>query len=375
MSGKDLPSDTTTISTLSVEQADRLARREGDLDLDGLITLSLEVATALAKHEGSLSLNGLTSLSDKAADALAKHKDDLSLDGLTTLSPEAAEALAKHKGGLSLKALRPVLSSARDADARWPSFNVWWEQVGEPKASKMVEEHCREHEPNDPDDSAGGDSWHVNDLMHSGEAVEQIAERAGGLFKKGRAGEFWEMTTSDTSYCELDEVLEEAYEAGKARKDGTIGTDCEDDCEDEDGEEDQEGDDEGDDDSVNVSEPPNKSQEIRKAATLLAAEGGHPLPEAIIASLSTRSIEVSLDQVMLVLRRMGMAPPDDSEAADGEEDQEVISSVADLINALSRMEKTSMIRIRVEVDGEVSGYMNIDKVEVVDDGVEISTCD
>ena len=78
---------------------------------------------------------------------------------------------------------------------------------------------------------------------------------------------------------------------------------------------------------------------------------------------------------MLVLRRMGMAPPDDSEAADGEEDQEVISSVADLINALSRMEKTSMIRIRVEVDGEVSGYMNIDKVEVVDDGVEISTCD
>jgi len=115
----------------------------------------------------------------------------------------------------------------------------------------------------------------------------------------------------------------------------------------------------------------NKGEEIRKVANGMKAKGEMPRPVVIIDMLKKQGIVVSSPQVSMVLKRMGFRPRDD----DGEDDQEVISSVADLMNALSGMEKTSRIRIRVEVDGEVSGYMKIDKVEVVDDGVEISTWD
>ena len=113
----------------------------------------------------------------------------------------------------------------------------------------------------------------------------------------------------------------------------------------------------------------NKGEEIRKVANGIKAKGEMPRPVVIIDMLKKQGIVVSSPQVSMVLKRMGFRPRDD----DGEDDREVISSVADLMNALSGMEKTSSIRIRVEVDGEVIGYMDIDKVEVVDDGVEIST--
>jgi hypothetical protein len=116
---------------------------------------------------------------------------------------------------------------------------------------------------------------------------------------------------------------------------------------------------------------PSDTEEIRKIANGMKAKGEMPRPAVIIDMLKKQGIVVPSPQVSMVLKRMGFRPRDD----DGEDAQELISSVADLINALSGMEKTSRIRIRVEVDGEVSGYMNIDKVEVVGDGVEISTWD
>jgi len=317
MGGKDLPSDTTTISTLSVEQADRLARREGDLDLDGLTTLSLEVATALAKHEGALTLSGLTLLSAEAAEALAKqrgelglggltklspevagalakhkgtllglsglrtlspevaealgrheatlflrglndlscevadrlakhegalvldglttlslevaqalakHEGYLSLDGLTTLSPEVAEALAKHEGQLDLNGLsaevgaalrtRPTSHGDAEAGRVFGSFNEWWDAVGQQEVSSVEQAWLKDNEPNDPDDSGGGDYWHVNQVMHEGEAHNTTHEIAERVFNMGLDGEEWEPNMSDGLFCDLDSVVDHAYSAG-----------------------------------------------------------------------------------------------------------------------------------------------------------------
>jgi hypothetical protein len=87
------------VKSISVEAADALARRNGNLSLDSVTTLTDAAAAALARHRGgTLSLNGLKTLSDGAAAALAGREGRLSLNGLTTLSSGAAKALAAHKG-------------------------------------------------------------------------------------------------------------------------------------------------------------------------------------------------------------------------------------------------------------------------------------
>ena len=53
----------------------------------------------------------------------------------------------------------------------------------------------------------------------------------------------------------------------------------------------------------------------------------------------------------------------------------MISTVADLIKALSGMDQASRVRIRIFVDDEEDDIMNVGKVEMKDDGVEILTWD
>lgn len=52
-------------------------------------------------------------------------------------------------------------------------------------------------------------------MMHNGDAHEMTAEIAEEIFEKGRKGEPWRMAQENSLYCELDEVIEESYEAGR----------------------------------------------------------------------------------------------------------------------------------------------------------------
>jgi hypothetical protein len=67
------PWNTIKIKTLTVEQAEALAKHEGELRLDGLTTITPEVAKALAKGEGLLSLNGLTTITPEALKILREN--------------------------------------------------------------------------------------------------------------------------------------------------------------------------------------------------------------------------------------------------------------------------------------------------------------
>ena len=94
-------------------------------------------------------------------------------------------------------------------------FSNWWEKVACKKINKIEKDWIKENEPNDPDEDGGGDHWCVNEMMNNGDAHEMTAEIAERVFMTGYNKEKWELTMSDGLFCELDEIVKMAYEAGK----------------------------------------------------------------------------------------------------------------------------------------------------------------
>jgi hypothetical protein len=123
---------------------------------------------------------------------------------------------AKKKSPVKKKPAKKIKAKA---PAAWSDFSQWWDKVAQKKVDKIERAWISVNEPNDPEEDAGGDHWHVNEMMHSGGAHETTAEIAEEIFEKGRKGEAWQMSQCESLYCELDSVIDEAYEAGrKARK-------------------------------------------------------------------------------------------------------------------------------------------------------------
>lgn len=120
------------------------------------------------------------------------------------------------------KAVKPAkkkqTTKAKKKTISWSNFGEWWEKVACRKVDKMERDWCKQNEPNDPEEDAGGDHWHVNEMMHSGDAHEMTYDIAEDIFNKGKNGEKWQMAQEFSLYCELDDVIMEAYEAGKKSK-------------------------------------------------------------------------------------------------------------------------------------------------------------
>jgi hypothetical protein len=114
-------------------------------------------------------------------------------------------------------AKKPVKKAANKPKA-FASFADWWDKVAQKKVDKIERDWIKETEPNDPDDEGGGDSWHVNQLMHDGEAHNATYDIAEEVFNKGKNGETWEPSMGDSLFCDLDDVIFESYEAGKNSK-------------------------------------------------------------------------------------------------------------------------------------------------------------
>lgn len=94
-------------------------------------------------------------------------------------------------------------------------FREWWDKKAGKRVSKIEKAWIKENLPNDPDDEPGGDDWHVNQMMHSGDAHEMTWDIAERAFLAGYLGEKWEPDMSDSLFCDLDSVIEDAYLAGK----------------------------------------------------------------------------------------------------------------------------------------------------------------
>jgi beta-lactamase regulating signal transducer with metallopeptidase domain len=136
----------------------------GALLLNGLATLDAESATALAGFKGyGLWLNGLKTLSPEAATALAGFKGrDLSLAGLTTLSPEAKQALEKVKGRVHLGGL--TTADAADAPPKDTNAVKTLVPAAQPAAAK------------DKSESAPGADGSARERALSDEEMEHLRQ-------------------------------------------------------------------------------------------------------------------------------------------------------------------------------------------------------
>lgn len=94
-------------------------------------------------------------------------------------------------------------------------FGEWWEKKASKKVVKIEKKWISSNEPNGEDDEPGGDDWHVNQMMHDGDAQEMTYEIAERVFMLGFKGKKWEPDMSDSLFCDLDEIIEDAYLAGK----------------------------------------------------------------------------------------------------------------------------------------------------------------
>lgn len=94
-------------------------------------------------------------------------------------------------------------------------FSEWWTKKAVKRVAKIEKAWVKSNEPNDPEDSGGGDHWHINQMMHDGDACGMTMEIAERVFSMGVRGEFWEMTMGDSLFCDLDEVIVDAYLLGK----------------------------------------------------------------------------------------------------------------------------------------------------------------
>jgi len=96
-----------TLSSLSLQIAQQLARSQSSLYLGSITALDTTTAAALARHRGeTLGLDGLTALPDELATTLVRHRGEgLSLGGLSRIEPGTATILAEYPGRLAINGI------------------------------------------------------------------------------------------------------------------------------------------------------------------------------------------------------------------------------------------------------------------------------
>ena len=95
-------------------------------------------------------------------------------------------------------------------------FSEWWNKKAEKMVAKIEKAWLSSTEPNgEDDDDEGSISWYVNKMMHAGNAQEMTYEIADRVFMLGLEGKTWKPSVGDSLFCDLDEVVELAYLAGK----------------------------------------------------------------------------------------------------------------------------------------------------------------
>lgn len=91
-------------------------------------------------------------------------------------------------------------------------FQKWWFKAGLKQTEKMVANYLKQNPDYDPEDYDGSDASCVHRMMHEGEAENMIYDAAEEAFIQGFNNQEF---NSSSFYCELDNVVDLAYKAGK----------------------------------------------------------------------------------------------------------------------------------------------------------------
>jgi hypothetical protein len=130
-----------------------------------------------------------------------------------------AKKIAKKKNTkVAKKVAKKKITKKNVKKSPEKAFDSWWLKTATKKVDKIENQWVKQNEPNGPDDEEGGDHWCVNQMMHDGDASGMTYDIAKEVFIKGFNNESWDMSQSESLYCELDDVIAEAYPAGKASR-------------------------------------------------------------------------------------------------------------------------------------------------------------
>ena len=100
-------------------------------------------------------------------------------------------------------------------------FDIWWKKFkAEARINKFVRKWLKDNPPNPEDEECGGDYWHVNQMIHDGEAFGMCYNISREVFERVLEGEEAEPSQSDSLYCELDKIIWAAYYAALEIKAG-----------------------------------------------------------------------------------------------------------------------------------------------------------
>lgn len=101
------------------------------------------------------------------------------------------------------------------ADIRFKHFDKWWAKVAKPKMDKYIKAYLRNNPDYTEEDAEDySDSGCVHRLIHEGDAADVLWDTCQEVFNMGYDDEDWKMDMSQSLFCELDDIIELAYEAG-----------------------------------------------------------------------------------------------------------------------------------------------------------------
>lgn len=99
------------------------------------------------------------------------------------------------------------------------TFDKWWAEVAEPRMNHYIDGYLEENpDYTDEDVEDYSDGGCVHRMIHEGETANLLWEVCQEVYNKGYSGRDWELSMSDSLFCELDDIITLSYEAGQRHK-------------------------------------------------------------------------------------------------------------------------------------------------------------
>ena len=99
---------------------------------------------------------------------------------------------------------------------QFEGFDKWWVEIAEPRMNHFIDNYLKNNpEYTEEDTGDYTDSGCVHRLVHEGDAPDILWETCQEVYHMGYNDEPWQMDMSQSLFCELDNIIELAYEAGQ----------------------------------------------------------------------------------------------------------------------------------------------------------------
>ena len=102
------------------------------------------------------------------------------------------------------------------SETQFMAFETWWTEIAQPRMNHFIDKYIEEFpEYTEEDTEDYTDSGCVHRLVHEGEVDNVLWDICQEVFQLGYEGTEWEMSMSDSLFCNLDDIISLSYNAGQ----------------------------------------------------------------------------------------------------------------------------------------------------------------